>query len=254
MNRTSAVWISVIILSYLSIVGWIWQSPVAGKNKEGVNLYKEDKIDEALLKWRDAQIESPDKEELHYNIGSALHQQKKYEDSLSEYEKVLDTKNAELQSKTYYNMGNTHYRMEKLLEAIEDYKKCLDINPDDLDAKYNIEFVRNKIKENLEKKESQEQQMQQKESQESQAQQQESQEGKDSKEEKTSEAQKPEESEEAEETPEERKEPKDKQEEGEMSKEDALRLLDALKDDENDLQKELRVQPGEGRYRVDKDW
>ena len=244
MNRTSAVWISVIILSYLSIVGWIWQSPVAGKNKEGVNLYNEGKIDEALLKWRDAQIESPDKKELHYNIGNVLHEQKKYEDSFSEYEKVLDTKNAELQSKTYYNMGNTHYRMEKLLEAIEDYKKCLDINPDDVDAKYNIEFVRNKIKENLEKKESSQEKMQQKESQESQK-------DEESKEEKGSEIQ---EAEEAEETPEERKEPKDKQEEGDMSEEDALRLLDALKDDENDLQKELRVQPGEGTYRVDKDW
>ncbi len=39
-----------------------------------------------------------------------------------------------------------------------------------------------------------------------------------------------------------------------MSKEDAIRLLDAIKDDEKDLQKELRNQPMEGRYKIDKDW
>jgi hypothetical protein len=39
-----------------------------------------------------------------------------------------------------------------------------------------------------------------------------------------------------------------------MSKEDAIRLLDAVKDDEKDLQKELRKQPVEGDVRVEKDW
>ena len=39
-----------------------------------------------------------------------------------------------------------------------------------------------------------------------------------------------------------------------MSKEDALRILDAMKDDEKDLQKELRTRSGEGGYRVEKDW
>ncbi len=249
MNHKRFILISIIIVSFFSITGWIWQNPAVKKNKEGVKLYKEDKIDEALSKWRDAQIENPDKKELHYNIGSALHREKKYEDSFNEYEKVLDTKNAELQSKTYYNMGNTNYRLGKLLEAIEDYKKCLEITPDDEDAKYNIEFIRKKLKENSEKKESQQEDSQQKESQDSQAQQQESQQ-KEAKEQKASEMQ---ESEETEDTPEERKKA-EKQEEAEMSEEDAIRLLDALKDDEKDLQKELRVQPSDIRYNIDKDW
>ena len=42
--------------------------------------------------------------------------------------------------------------------------------------------------------------------------------------------------------------------EKEMSEEDAIRLLDALKDDEKDLQRELRVQPEVHRYNVQKDW
>ena len=114
----------LIFLFYISTLGWAWGDSLASKNREGSVLYKEGKIDEALSKWRDAQIENPDSDKLHYNIGNGLHGQKEYEDALKEYEKSLDSKDSELQQKAYYNMGNTRYRMGKLPEAIEDYKNC----------------------------------------------------------------------------------------------------------------------------------
>ncbi len=203
--------IFLALVFYISLLGWAWGDSLASKNSQANKLYKEGKVDEALSKWRDTQIENPDNDKLRYNIGNGLHEQKKYEDAFNEYEKSLDSKNSELRSKAYYNIGNTHYRMGKLPEAIEDYKKCLEINPDDEDAKYNIEFIEKKLKEQSQSSQSQEEQ---------------------DKEQKSS--------------PEEKKD--------EMSKEDAIRLLDAIKDDEKDLQKELRNQPMEGRYKIDKDW
>lgn len=233
MRGFSAVFL--ISLFYLSAVGWIWQDPVAKKNNEGVKLYNEDKAEEALSKWRDAQIDDPDKKELHYNIGSALYKQEKYEDAFKEYEKSLSSKDTALHAKTYYNMGNSSYRMGRLPEAIEYYKKTLEIDPDDEDAKYNIEFIRKKMKENQQKQElQQDQQEKQREGQkgdeEQESQGQEQQAGVNKREE------------------------KEQVQEGDMSKEDAVRLLDAMKDDEKGLQRELRKQPGEGRYRVEKDW
>ena len=44
-----------------------------------------------------------------------------------------------------------------------------------------------------------------------------------------------------------------KENKNKMSKEDAKRLLDALKDDENKTQKKLKKLRGQGRY-VEKDW
>jgi Ca-activated chloride channel family protein len=246
----------LIFLFYISTLGWVWGDSLASKNKEGNMLYKEGRVDEALSKWRDAQIENPDSDKLHYNIGSGLHQQKKYKDAVKEYEKSLDSKDSELQAKAYYNIGNTHYRMGKLPEAIEDYKRCLNINPKDEDAKYNIEFIKKKLKEQPKKEEQQQKESQKSEEarkkEEREAQSQEEKKGtakEDKKEEQLLEEGK---EKKAEETS--NHESRTTNDEKEMSKEDAVRLLDAFKDDEKDIQKELKNQPAEGRYRVDKDW
>lgn len=262
---------ALILLFYISILGWAWGDSLASKNNEGNKLYKKGRIDEALSKWRDAQIENPDNDKLHYNIGNGLYEQKKYGDAFKEYEKSLNSKNSELQKKSYYNMGNTHYRMGKLQDAIEDYKKCLDIDPNDEDAKYNIEFVRKKIEENLKKEEQKQQgsqqkedkdEEQQKESELSQPQEKQKEEEKSGGisekelQEKSSQEEEVQQKEQKKEngTKEKHQESSEEEKKSGMSREDAIRLLDALKDDEKDIQKELRNQLIEGRYEVDKDW
>ncbi len=236
----------LIALFFISLPGWTWGDSAASKNSEGNKLYKEGKVDEALSKWREAQIESPYSDKLHYNIGNGLHEQKRYADAFNAYEKSLESKNSELRSKAYYNMGNTRYRMNKLPEAIEDYKKCLEINPKDEDAKYNIEFIEKKLKEQAKKEEQQKENKNQKQEEQNQQAQQQPQEEK-----KQSQANDEKEQGQANE---EQRGSTGEENKGEMSKEDAIRLLDALKDDEIDVQKELKNQPIEGRYKVDKDW
>lgn len=255
----------LILLFYVSMLGWIWGDSLASKNNEGNKLYREGKIDEALSKWRGAQIENPDNDKLHYNIGNGLHEQKRYEDAFKEYDKSLNSKNSELQQKAYYNMGNTHYRMGKLQEAIKDYEKCLEINPKDEDAKYNIEFIKKKLEEKQKKEDEKQKESrqnenkdheQQKQSQSSQDQEKENhakeEDHQSGQEEKKEIGSKEEKERSGDENAEEK--PSGEEKKGEMSKEDAMRLLDSMKDDEKDIQKELRNQPVEGRYRVDKDW
>ncbi len=247
-------YIVLILKFYFSTIGWIWGDSLAKKNKDAIELYNEGEIDEALSKWQDAQTESPEKKELHYNIGGALHKKKEYEDAYREYVKSLPLKDTDIRTKAYYNMGNTNYRMGKLTEAIKNYEDTLEINPDDEDAKHNIEFVRKKLEEEKEKqkKESQDKEgreLEDKGDSEAQREELEAQDGEQD-EQKLEESSRPEEKKE-----EERKaQEASKGKQNEMSEEDAVRLLDALKDDEKDLQKELRRLPVEGRYRVDKDW
>jgi Ca-activated chloride channel family protein len=261
ISRKAFVWITVMMAIIWANLAWA--DSFSSLNKKGNKAYHEaqgllekDKKNEALeayeraLKhYRDAEIEKPESPELSYNIGNVNYQQEKYQDALEEYNRALSVDEPEKQAATYYNMGDALYRSGKYPEAIQAYQKCLDINPDDEDAKYNIEFVRKKMKEMLDK-EAQRQQNQQQQQQE-QKKEQKSQEQKQNQqqEEKQQQQAQPQEQQEKQEQKQEQLQPK----EG-MTKEDAERILNALKEDEKDIQKkQKRVTPSAGR-KSGKDW
>jgi len=206
--------------------------------------------EEALKYYRDAEIEKPESPELSYNLGNVMYQQERYQDAMERYLKALSSDKIEHQAWAYYNLGNTFYRSGKYPEAIQAYQKCLELTPDDEDAKYNLEFVRKKMKEMLDK-ELQRQQQNQKQKQNKSQKQPQPQPDRQQKqqEEKQTQPSQPEEQ---------RKEQKrmrkqTKPQEG-MTKEDAERILNALKDDEKELlKKQKRVPRGFGKRRG-KDW
>jgi Ca-activated chloride channel homolog len=229
---------------------------LSSQNAKGNKLYDSKKYEEALKVYRDAQIEEPESPELHYNIGTTLFRKKGYEEAIKELEKTLTAKDPQLQQKAYYNMGDCQYRLgEEMVaqgkqeggqhwqQAIEAYKKSLELNSNDMDAKCNIEFVQNKLKELAQNSPQNKQQQQQQNQQNKQDQKKDQQQKQDQQKqagEKKDEQQK-----------EGQQGEQDKQQ---MSKEDAQRLLDAVKDEEKDLQKKLRkVQVGVPRG-ISKDW
>ena len=220
------------------------------------------KYEEALKVYRNAQIEAPEASELHYNIGTTLLSKKDFAGAIQELEKTLNAKDPQLQQRAYYNIGNGEYRLgEELIaqgkqegvqhwqQAIEAYKKSLKLNSSDLDAKFNIEFVQNKLKEMAQNSPQNKQpQQQQNQSPQQQNQQQ--------PQEKNKEQQQPEQqAQSAEKKAEQKKdEQQGEQEKQQMSKEDALRLLDAVKDEEKDLQKKLRKMEVSTPRGISKDW
>jgi len=235
---------------FVLLVNSLLGDEVVKKNKEGIVFFNEENYEEALGAYRDAQLEAPESPELHFNIGNVLYKQKKYEEAQEEYLKALTTEDALLQSQTYYNIGNCQFRSNALVESIDSYKKCLEISPDDMDAKHNLEFVRNKLKEMAEQQQAQQQQQQQMQQQEQQQQQgqqqQEQQEGE--------QQQQPQGEEEQQEGEEQQQQQQAQKIEGELSEEEAQRILDALKDDEEEVQKEIRQKQSSGKKRVEKDW
>ena len=147
---------------------------VAEKVKEGNKLFNEEKYEEALTKYTDAELFEPESPEVYFNIADTLYRQNKYNEAEQMFPKAIPNADNDLEAKIYYNIGNCKYRQGQLRESIDYYKKDLELNPDDEDAKYNIEFVERKIKEMLnkqkERKEQQQQQQQEQKEQEQQAQ------------------------------------------------------------------------------------
>ena len=205
------------------------------KVMEGNRLYAEEKFDEANNEYQDALLDDPSSSRIQFNVGDVLYQKKNYEKALETYNKALDTDDPLLQSQTYYNIGNTLYRSGKLPESILAYEQALKLNPDDEDAKYNLEFVRNKLKENAQSQ-PQDQQQQQEQQQKDQEQRQDQ---------RNQDQQKQEQQEQ-------QQDQTVQEEKKEMSKEEAERLLEALKENQEDMKKK-QVQ-GQGKGRVEKDW
>lgn len=164
------------IVIFLAIFNLAFGPPLVGKIREGNKLFDEEKYDEALTKYTDAQLEEPESSELYFNIANILYRQRKYNEAEQLLAKAMPQAETDLEAKIYYNIGNCKYRQGQLRESIDYYKKALELNPDDEDAKYNIEFVERKIKEMLskanERMEQQPQQEQQKQQQQEQQQQQ----------------------------------------------------------------------------------
>ncbi len=209
----------------------------AGRKKvhQGNSLYKEKKYDAALGKYQDALLDAPDSPRIRFNVGNALYQKNTHEKAVETYQKALATGDVRLQSQLYYNVGNGLYRQGKLAESILAYEQALKLNPNDMDAKYNLEFVRNKLKENAKPQQSLEQQQQNQEGKENERPQDQN--------------QKPQPQDQRQEDQKASQQQRPKQE---MSKEEAEQLLNAL--NENKKQSEQKTSQTAGGSYVEKDW
>ena len=233
-----------IILSFcLLAAAPLYADDFADLVGKGNEAFENNEYNTALEYYHQAEVERPETPGLDYNIGSALYKEQKYEEAVDRLQKSLATDDVLQQAQAYYNLGNVHFRMDDYQQAIQNYQNSLELNPDDIDAKYNLELARKMLKEQM-KPESQQnqQQQQQQQQQEEQQEQQEDQQDK----------QNPEEQQQQEQQQQQQPQPQP-DEEKEMSKEDAERILNALQDDEKDLQKEQQRFRGEGSYQG-KDW
>lgn len=186
-------------------------------------------------------------DKAQFNLGDTYYQQNNFEEASRSFQSVADRnvpKN--LEASAFYNLGNSMMKQQKYAEAFNAYKNCLKINPNDEDARYNLEYARQKLmmqqqqqqqqqkqdnKDNEDKKDNQEQQQQQNQNQEEQqqGQQQEQQE---------------------------QEQQQQQQQQQQMSKEDAERMLQALENQEKetmDKMNEAKAAQMQKR-KIQKDW
>ena len=124
--------------------------------QEGLNQYQEGLFPEAEKNFAEARSNRPDDRRLDYNLGSSYYKQGKYEEALQDYtQSALDGSYPQLKKNSLYNAGNALFKMGKLKEAEKTYKNVLALDPSDMDAKFNLEFVREQLKKKKEKEKTQ---------------------------------------------------------------------------------------------------
>jgi Ca-activated chloride channel family protein len=243
-----------LLLRSLPIIGVIllWVSPIRAENyldavEQGNEAYLKGDYQTALEKYHVAETDLPESPELEYNMAGALHHEGKYEEAVERYSRALNSTDIGVEGRAHYNLGNTYFRMQDYQNAILAYQETLDIDPSDVDAKFNLELARKMLKEQMQQQEQDQQQEQQQQQQQEQQQQQQDQQQQDQQQQ---EQQQQDQQQEQQQNQQQQQQPDQPQE---MSKEDAERILNALRDDEQEIQNEIRRHRAKGEYQG-KDW
>jgi len=231
---------------------------LSGKVDKANEAFAEGKLDEAFMAYSDGILADQDSKELQFNLGDVHYQKGNFEEARKAFEQALAHEGKGKRSQAYYNLGNTLYRlgmasqdMKGLEHAIEAYKQALELNPDDVDAKYNIEYIQRKLKENSKRQSKDGKQKEQNKDQDEQQQQQQ----KDKQQQQQQKQQKDKKDEQQQPEQQKQQDEKDQQQELEkpqsqkkndkkLDEEQARRILDRLKDREKkELKENMQRQP-----------
>ncbi len=222
---------------------------------DGNRHYEEGRIGEAHEKYLEALRDAPGLPLALFNDGNALYESAEYIRALDAYRGAIESGDPALAGPAWYNLGNALYREQRFQESLEAYKEALRVDSGEIDYKHNFELA-------LEQLQQQEQEQGEEEGQGNEDEEQEDQEGENSGSEdqeqqgEEDQEQDPEEDQNQgppEESPEE-DQPESEQPEpepGEMTQEEAERLLQGVQEDPEEVNR--RQAPMRGR-RPSKPW
>lgn len=227
--------------------------------QEGNRLYEEGRFDEAHQKYLEALLENPESPLVRFNDGAALYMNDDFQQAMERFRQALESEDPELRNSAWYNLGNALFRQQQLQESLEAYKRALMADPYDADAKHNLERVLEQLQEQEQQQqqegENQDQENQEEEDQQNQQQQSQGEEDQ-SEQETPQDQQNPQEQpQEGEPSPQDQ-EPQEGEGEaqpqpGQMTPEEAQRLLEALQEDPGDVNRRRVAATGR---RPRKDW
>ncbi len=211
--------------------------------RQGNRDYGKSNFAESEISYRKAIDDNKKSPEAVFNIGDALYKQNKYEDAGKQFiENINLNDDKDKKSAGYYNLGNSLLQAKKIEESIEAYKNSLKLNPGSKEAKYNLAYAQDLL---------QQQQQQQQE--------QNNKDNKDQdKEENKKDQQKQDDKNQEQQKDQNNKEQQDKQQQQQeqgISKDDAQRLLNALANDEKNVQEKVKLaKAAKAKVKTVKNW
>lgn len=233
---------TIMLLFSAFVLADSWSS-----NRKGIKNYDQKNFADALENFQKAQSDDINPV-VSLNTASSLYKIGDYSRAKQELARALmnplKIEDSTLLSKLYYNMGNCYFRQDSLPQAIQFYEKSLQYDPNDIEAKYNLELARALLKQNMQpqcqQNQKNEQKQQEQQSQQTQNQQQE---------------QPKQQEQQSEDEQQEQQEQQQRAREGEMTKEEAEQLMDAMEcGDREQVKQNIDDKKQTGRYVNPRDW
>lgn len=269
--------IRIVILVLVLVCGMniAWAQQERKYIREGNELFNKQDFEKAEVEYRKAAAKKENSFEAAFNMADALYKQKKYDEALKQFSALAEKENDKKRlGEIYHNIGNTLLAMEKTNESIEAYKESLRNNPTSEATKYNLEFARHKQQQNQQNQQNQDQNQDKNKDQKDQQNQEKNQQDQNKdKQDQNKEQQNKENSDQQNKQNQDKEQQQDKkdqnkqqnqpnqqpqEQQGKISKEDAERLLDALQQDEKNVQEKVQKQKAQEqkarRMKINKNW
>ena len=206
--------------------------------RSGNKLYNDSLFIKAEVDYRKALEVNPKSTDAMFNLANALLMQQKAKEAMEQYQSVSKIeKDKEKLAQIYHNMGVILQSSKQLPQCIEAYKESLRNNPKDDETRYNLALAQKQLKDQQQDQQNQDQQQQQQEQKEDKQEQnkdQQEQEQKDQQQQQNQQQQ--------------------QQNKNEMSKENAQQLLNAVMQDEKNVQDKVKKQLQIQGKKLEKDW
>ena len=203
--------------------------------RSGNKLYNDSLFIKAEVDYRKALELNPKSTDAMFNLANALLMQQKAKEAMEQYESVSKIeKDKEKLAQIYHNMGVILQSSKQLPQCIEAYKESLRNNPKDDETRYNLALAQKQLKDQQQNQQNQDQQQQQQEQKEDKQDQ-----NKDQQEQNQDQQQQPQ---------------QQQQNKNEMSKENAQQLLNAVMQDEKNVQDKVKKQIQIQGKKLEKDW
>ena len=113
--------------------------------ERGLKAYDEGRFEDALREFTAAEHEAPGHPALEYNRGNALYRLGRYDEAREAYHRASEAAGPSLKERDLYNMGNALAQLGDTKGAIGAYRKALVMEPRDEAARHNLEVLLRKI-------------------------------------------------------------------------------------------------------------
>jgi Ca-activated chloride channel family protein len=254
--KNTKITFQYILMTFLLLGNFAAFSQTIHKHlRSGDESYYRESYGESEEAYRKALQQDTNSVNANYNLGNVLYQQERFNEAVNYYAEAVENANNETQkAKAYHNLGNANIaqleslkdnpqqQQEALTQGVEAYKNALKINPDDKATKYNLAYAQRLM-----------QQMQQNpppqpQNGEGEQQEQEQPENQDENQENQ-----PKEKQEPNPNEDEQKKQEPKPKPGEMTKEEAERLLKIMEEEERKVQSRMNKEKAKANPKS-KDW
>jgi len=220
--------------------------------RRGNRDFDKKQFQQAEIQYRKALEKNSKSEAADFNLGNALYKQNQFDVAASRYAALTEQqKDKQSLSRQFYNLGNALFKSGKYKESIEAYKQSLRQNPNDLDAKHNLQLAMKKLEaENQKKNQNKQNDQNNKDNhQQDRQQNQQKDQNSDNKEKDNNQKQNSTGNDD-------QKEPRNQQgSKGQISPEDAERILQALENEEKNVLKKVQEQQKKvQKVPVEKNW